>query len=211
MKVVELNEDLLDACAEFWWGIYQDRPYVHRPDGYDWTNGDPIGPHYFVNHLRAGLDAGHSAHWHGEVKQESIFVALEGAQPAGVLVSSVDAETQTGTILSAFAETTGHGRTVAEHLLQTALARFEALGLSVAVAGMPTKTIEVDSPIHLALRDAGFTWDARRWPDAGYGVFLGGSIEGFSVRPEINEKIEILRREGIEIRRCTPEEAWEHT
>ena len=48
MKIVRFNENLLDACAEFWWSIYEDMMYVHRPDGYQTVNTPPIGPGYFV-------------------------------------------------------------------------------------------------------------------------------------------------------------------
>jgi len=39
-----------------------------------------------------------------------------------------------------------------------------------------------------------------------YGVYLGGSLEGFRLQPEIKEKIEKLREEGIAIERFTTEQ-----
>jgi len=59
--------------------------------------------------------------------------------------------------------------------------------------------MEVQCPIHLALLDAGFAWEKIWWE---YGILLGGSLEGFRLQPEITEKIEKLRREGVIFERC---------
>ena len=33
MRVMRYKESRLDECAELWWKLYEDLPYVHRPDG----------------------------------------------------------------------------------------------------------------------------------------------------------------------------------
>lgn len=206
MEVVHYDENLLDACAKFWWHLYKDMPYVHRPDGYDWVNGEPIGPQFFVRHLEWGLSNKSTKHWHGEVSIDSIFVALERKDVQGFLVSSVDREQHLGNILSAFSQRSSTGREVADRLLSAALSYFRSIDLVNVTAAPWSKTIEVDSPIFLALMDAGFAWDQYQWPDAGCGVFLGGSLKGFFLRPEIEEKIERLKMDNVEIRCCSAEE-----
>ena len=100
MKIIRYNENLLDACAEFWWSIYKDMPYVHRPDGYQTINTPPIGPNpeYFVKYLKDGL----SGHWCGKVTDDSIVLAVDGEKVEGILINSIDREKLTGNILSAY-------------------------------------------------------------------------------------------------------------
>jgi len=104
MKIIQYNENMLDACAEFWWSIYKDMPYTHGPDGYPTINTPPIGPapEYFVKHLKAGLSGCDAKHWAGEVTDDSIVLAEDGGKVEGILVCSIDHERLTGNILSAY-------------------------------------------------------------------------------------------------------------
>ena len=34
MRIIRFNENLLEQCVEFWWRIYEPKPYIVRPDGY---------------------------------------------------------------------------------------------------------------------------------------------------------------------------------
>lgn len=209
MGTVRFSRDMMDACSSSWWSLYRDLPYVHGPDGYDWVNGAPMGPHYFARHLEAGLSGKHAEHWQGAVTDDSIFVAMEAGRINGLLIAAVRPKERTGNVLSAFAANDVRGRETTGRLLDEALAHFRALELTTAVAAPPPRTVEVQSPIYLSPMDAGFGWNKSRWPDNPYGVFLGGSIREFRVRPEIRERIETLRSEGVEIRRCSPEKARE--
>ena len=209
METTRFSRDLRDACSDFWWQLYHDRPYVHRPDGYDWVNGTPMGPHYFARHLGAGLSNKHTDHWQGDVTDGGIFVAMDRGMVCGLLVTAIQQSERVGSVLSAFAPSDVQGRQTTDRLLDEALAYFRDLELTVAVAAPPTRTVEVQSPLYLSLMDAGFGWDKSRWPHNPYGVFLGGSIAGFRVGPHIRAGIERLRRAGIAIRRCSPEEAGE--
>ena len=210
MVVVHYEERLLEPCTQFWWDLYRDLPYVHRPDGYQNVNGPPIGPDYFVRHLQAGLSNQHPDHWHGAVTPESIFVATDRGAIEGLLVASIAAEREAGHILSAYVACEAHGREVARALLSAALSSFGARGLQSTVAAPAVgMSLEAHSPIHLALLDEGFAWHDN-WqspPDAGgyahvrawpaYGVFLGGSLEGFRVGPQIREHVQRLAADGV--------------
>ena len=213
MKVVKFHQIWLDACAEFWWGIYRDMMYVHRPDGFETLNSSPIGPRCFVKHLNAGLSGRNKRRWCGEVNNDSIVLAVDGGKVEGILVSSIDTENLTANILSAYMHRTGRGRQVANEVLSEALDRFRRMELHTVVAGPNISTsLEVECPIHLALLDEGFAWE-HNWvrvddtiPEEIYGVYIGGSLEGFRLQPEIHEKIEELRKEGIVIERVTSDQ-----
>ena len=210
MRVVKFHQNLLDACAEFWWRIYEHMLYVHTPSGYQTVNSPPIGPQYFVKRLTAGLDSSYSDHWAGEVTDDSIFLAVDSGKVEGILVNSIDREKLTGNILSAYMQRDYRGREIADGLLSEVLERFRKMGLHRVVAGpYSSASMEVECPIHLALLDTGFAWEnswdpAYREPE--YGVFLGGSLQGFRLQPEIKEKREKLRKEGITIERVTADE-----
>jgi len=64
MRIVRYHENMLDECAEFWWNIYKDMPYVHRPDGWVTINTPPIGPGFFGKYLKEGLSG--ASYWHGD-------------------------------------------------------------------------------------------------------------------------------------------------
>lgn len=208
MRIVAFDEDHMYACAEFWWKVYRNLPYVHRPDGYQTINTPPTGPDpgYFVKHLKAGLSGRNTNHWEGTVTSESIILAMDRERVAGILVSSIDDKKLSGNILSAYVQRDQSGWEVADRLLSEAIERFRKRGLRRAVASPgPSKSMEVECPIHLALLDAGFSW-VNDWvpayPNETYGVFLGGSLENFHLIPEIENKIAELHREGILIERC---------
>ena len=213
MRIIRYNENMLDACAEFWWSIYEDMPYAHRPDGYPVVNTPSVGPQYFVEFLEEALSGAHTGHWGGEVTNDSIVLAIEEEKVEGILVSSIDREKLTGNILSAYMQRNHRGREIAGHLLTEALEHFGKMGLHRAVAA-PGKgrSMEVECPIHLALLDAGFAWGIweNDWQPVcvgeQYGVFLGGWLEGFRVQPEIKEKVEKLRQESISIERVPAHE-----
>jgi len=215
MKIVRFNENMLDECAEFWWSIYKDMPYVHRPDGYQNINTPPPGPDakYFVERLKAGLSGNDmgaplgAKHWAGEVNDDSIVLAVNEGKVEGILVSSIDREKLTSNILSAYVQRDNRGREIAGRLLGEALERFRKMGLNRVVAAPDqTKSLEVECPMHLALLDAGFAWEGDwepGYPMHEYCVFLGGSLEKFRLQPEIKQKIEWLDEEGIPIERVT--------
>lgn len=205
MRIIRYKEDMLDACAEFWWNIYESMPYVHRPDGNQTVNSPPIGPDYFVKHLGYGLSGRATQHWCGEVTDDSIFLAEDGGRICGILVSSIDHEKLTGNILSAYVQRTVRGREMSNCLVDEVLRYFCELGFHRAAAAPGTFTMEVESPIHLSLLDAGFAFN-QIYSNECYGVFLGGSLEGFQLQPEITAKIEQLRSEGITIERCVREQ-----
>jgi len=117
VKIVQFNENKLAECAEFWWSIYKDMMYVHRPDGYQTVNTSPIGPQYFVKHLNAGLSGRHTRRWCGEVTDDSIFLAVDGEKVEGILVSSINRENLTANILSAYMHRTRRGREIANKVL----------------------------------------------------------------------------------------------
>ncbi|MBC8232893.1 GNAT family N-acetyltransferase [bacterium] len=215
MRIVRYNENMLDECAEFWWSIYKDMPYVHRPDGYQTINTPPIGPNpeYFVKYLKSGLSTDYmgsplgAKHWGGEVTDDSIVLAVDEGRVSGILVNSIDREKLTGNILSAYVQRDNRGREIADCLLSEALERFRKMGLHRVVAAPDqTKTLEVECPMHLALLDAGFAWEndwEPGYPMHEYCVLLGGSYEDFRLQPEIKQKIEWLDEEGIPIERVT--------
>jgi ribosomal protein S18 acetylase RimI-like enzyme len=206
MKVIRFRENLLNSCAEFWWGIYEHMPYVHRPDGYQTLNTPPITPEYFIENIRWGLGCRDGASsWAGEVTEDGVFLAEEGGKIEGILVSSVNGEKRTGNILSAYVQRNARGREAADRLLEHALEHFRRLRLPRVVAAPGRgSSMEVECPIHLSLLGEGFAWEQDwkpAYPNEAYGVFLGGSLEGFRLQPEIREKIEQLRKEGIAIER----------
>jgi GNAT superfamily N-acetyltransferase len=191
---------MLDAYAEFWWSIYKDMPYVHRPDGGQTLNTPPISPEYFIKHLKAGF----SSAWYfpkGNITDDSVIIVEDEGKTSGILVSSIDHEKLTGNILSCYVQRNQRGRELAASLLSESLERFRKMGLYRVVAAPDHKTMEVECPIHLALFNEGFGFNGI-YSNECYGVFLGGSLEGFSLRPEIKEKIEQLRKDGITIERC---------
>jgi GNAT superfamily N-acetyltransferase len=224
MRIVRYHENVLDACAEFWWSIYKDMPYVHRPDGWVTINTPPIGPEFFCKYLKEGLSG--ASYWHGDVTEDSIILVEDAGKIEGILVCSIEKEKLTGDILSCYVrfahrrlrltvQRNHRGREIAEHLLSEALEHFRKLELHKAVV---KGALEVECPIHLAMLDAGFAWEENwaqppdesgkapiyDWPT--YQVFLGGSLEGFCLQSEIKEKIEKLRKEGIVIERLTIDE-----
>jgi GNAT superfamily N-acetyltransferase len=229
METVIFSDELRDECASFWWDQYKDLPYVHRPDGYQNVNSPAhIGPGYFLEHLDSGLSCKATEHWHGEVRDDTIFVAVDGGKVAGILICSEDREASKGCILSAYVERTGRGPLAAALLLDKALGFFGQAGLGEAVAGPDvSKSLEMESPIHLALVDAGFAWkdvwhtheDDRDGVeylkgDPCYEVFLGGSLEGFVLSSEIERKVEDLTSAGITIDRVSADafsrlDGWE--
>jgi len=208
---------MLDECAEFWWSIYKDMPYVHRPDGWVTINTPPIGPAFFGEHLKAGFSG--ASYWRGDVTEDSIILAENTGKIEGILVCSIDKEKLTGNILSCYVRRDYKGQKIAEHLLSEAIEYFRKLELHKAVV---KGALEVECPIHLAMLDTGFSWEDNwaqppdesgqapiyDWPT--YQVFLGGSIEDFRLQPEIKEKIDKLRQEGIAIERLTADEFQKH-
>ena len=214
MNIVKFNENMLDECAEFWWTIYEHMPYVHRPDGWVTINTPPIGPEFFGEHLKAGFSG--ASYWQGDVTDESVILFEDAGKIEGILVCSIDKEKLTGNILSCYVRRDYRGREIAEYLLNEALEHFRLLELHKAVE---TRALEVECPIHIAMLDAGFSWENEWWPDwfppgpsraiEQYGVFLGGSLEGFRLQPEIKEKIEKLREEGIAIEHLSNDELRE--
>lgn len=213
MRIVQYHENMLQQCAEFWWSIYEHMPYVHRPDGWVTINTPPIGPEFFGEHLKAGFSG--ASYWKGDVTDDSVILVENAGKVEGILVYSIDKEKLTGNILSCYVQRDYKGREIAEHLLSEALEHFRKLGLHKAVAARP---LEVECPIHIAMLDAGFVWEDNwaqppdesgqapiyDWPT--YQVFLGGSLSGFRLQPEIKGKIETLHEEGIAIERLTIDE-----
>ena len=217
MKVVKYKEKMLDECAEFWWSIYKDMPYVHRPDGHQTINTPPTGPEpgYFIKHLKAGFNG--AWYWGGHITDDDVILVEDEGKLAGILVCMIEKkEKDTGNIMSCYVQRNQRGREIAACLLSEALERFQRMGLhQIEAAPGASRSMEIECPIHLALLDAGFAWEGNWWPDwvppepsrgiEQYGVFLGGSLENFRLQPEIYEKIEELRKEGIAIERCTHE------
>ncbi|MBT7914125.1 GNAT family N-acetyltransferase [Candidatus Bathyarchaeota archaeon] len=202
MRITRYRENKMDACAAFWWNLYEDMPYVHRPDGGQTVNTPPIGPEYFIKHLGYGLENLDPSHpnWPGLLSEDDILLAEDNGKICGILVSSQDQEKSTGYILSAYVERTIHGREMANGLVDEALHHFSELGFHRAVAAPRLATMEVESPIHLSLLDADFAFN-RIYSNECYGVFLGGSLEGFQLQPEITAKIDQLEKEGITFER----------
>ncbi len=182
MKVIRYNQNMLDACAEFWWSIYKDMPYAHRPDGYAIINTSHIGPECFSIFLKYGL-SGHFGmqHWGGEVADDSVILAYDSGKVEGILISSIDRFELTGNILSCYVQRNQRGWEIADRLLSEALSFFRKMKLHTAMAGPDvTKSLEVESPLHLVLLDAGFAWENDWWSSYPtddktneYGVFLG--------------------------------------
>ena len=215
MKIIHYSEVRRDECAHFWWHLYEHQPYVLRPDGYQNVNSpEHIDPDYFLRHLDAGLNKPSSRHWGGAVRDDSVLLAIDGEALVGMMFCSVDVEASRGGILSAYVHRDHRGRQTAALLVDEALRYFRHADLHAAVAGPDaTKSMEVESPIHLALLDAGFRWtgDLTGWvtsddEDApyespAYETYMGGSLAHFQVSPEIHQRIEALGRLGISIER----------
>jgi len=214
MRIIQYNANRLDECAEFWWSIYEDMPYVHRPDGHQTMNTPPLGPWYFVKHLKAGFDG--VWYWGGNITDDDVILVEDEGKLTGILVCMIEEEKHTGNIMSCYVQRNHRGREIANLLLNEALAYFQKLELQKAVAAPgESRSMEVECPIHLSLLDERFAWENEWWPSwyppepnrgvEQYGVFLGGSLEDFRLQPEIYGKIEELRKEGITIERCTHE------
>ena len=130
-----------------------------------------------------------------------------------IVKCSIDKEKLTGNILSCYVQRDLRGREMANCLVDEALERFRKKRLLKAVAGPGWgRCLEVETPAHLAILDAGFAWKVWEndwqppYATEQYEVFMGGSLEGFHLKPEILEKREKLHKQGIEIRRVTQEE-----
>jgi len=214
MNVVTCTEQHLDQCAELWWSIYRDRPYVHRPDGGQTINGDPIGPETMVKWL--GHASGGSSHYK-HCTGDDILLAEHNGRIIGILVAPIDPDTGNGCILSGYVPWTGSGGETAALLVDEALARFRDRQIEQTVAAPDLwRSMEVESPLHLALLDAGFAWrdawEVKTDPDGPvtvpgaetYGVFLGGWHEDFVLSPQIEQRITRLAGQGIEIKRIEP-------
>ena len=189
MRIVRYRENVLDACAEFWWSIYEHKPYVHRPDGWVTINTPPIGPEFFVKYLEEGFSG--TSYWHGDVTDDSIILVEDAGKVEGILVCSIEKEKLTGNILSCYVQRDYRGREIAEHLLSEALEHFRKCAKPSRVSGLElhkavaARPLEVECPIHLAMLDAGFAWEDNwaqppdesgkapiyDWPT--YQVFLG--------------------------------------
>ncbi len=217
MKLRRCSEDMIDACAEFWWKLYGTRPYVIRPDGYQAVNAPPVGSETFRARLRNALSGHFSNHWQGEVTPESIILAEDEGKLGGVLICSIDRQNLVGNIRSGFVQRDQKGREIADLLVGEALDYFRERGLSKAVFG-PSGSLEVESPTHAAALAAGFAWaeNWEQWDDEagsariraypGYEVFFGGPLGGFRLRPEIEARVEALKTQGVKFRRCAVEE-----
>jgi hypothetical protein len=92
MRIIRFNENMLEQCAEFWWGIYEQKPYIVRPDGYQDINNPPVACDVFRKNLKSGLNGGHIHHWGGVVTPDSIILVEDNGKIAGMLVCSVDSE-----------------------------------------------------------------------------------------------------------------------
>ena len=217
MTLVKYRESISDECAEFWWQLYGKKPYVIRPDGYEHPNVASVGLHTFTSYMEEALEGRAVSQWKGEVFPETVIVARRGDVPVGILICSVNREELVGYILSAFLHKDHTGQQIADALLGEALKSFRGFGLKKALVG-PSGAVEVESPIHMAVLEAGFSWEenweqtlveeGRSWiyTDAGYEVFMGGSLEGFGLSSEIRQMIEFLGAEGITVRSCTVDE-----
>ncbi|MDP6180429.1 MAG: hypothetical protein QGG48_11105, partial [Desulfatiglandales bacterium] len=73
MNVIDFSETRRDECADFWWHLYEDLPYVHLLDGYQNVNSHThITPDYFLNRLDWGLRCDTPRRWHGEVRDDTV-------------------------------------------------------------------------------------------------------------------------------------------
>lgn len=211
MRIVKYKKSMLDECIEFWWNIYEKMPYIHRPDGIVLINAPSVGPEYCAKILGDGLRG--ETHWDGTIDYDCLVMIEDEGKLAGFLLCSIDKEKLTGNILSCYVQRDLHGREVANCLVDEALERFRKRGLLKAVAGPGIgRCLEVETPAHLAILDAGFAWNVWEndwqppYATEQYGVFLGGSLESFGLKPEIMEKREKLYRDGIEIKFVIREE-----
>jgi len=215
MQIVHYDDKLLEQCTELWWRLYGDRPYAIRPDGYQITNTARIGPEFF------GECFSRSLNWFGKVDTESIFVAKDQGRVVGMLVSSVNHYEHVGNILVSFANRDNTGREVTEELMQKTLSYFQKLGLHRAKISLGS-ALEVESPIHLAALEAGFSWQdnweqteddtgtvwVRSYP--GYLLMMGGSLDGFELSTEIRQTIASLNEQGVDFKVMSVDEIGEH-
>jgi len=179
MRIIRFNENLLEQCVKFWWGIYQQKPYIVRPDGYQDINNPPVACDVFRENLQSGLNGGSVRHWQGVVTHDSIILVEDNGKIAGMLVSSVDRENLVGTILSGFMRQDQRGREIANRLVSETLEHFRLLGLRKSVVGS-SYALEVERPLHMAVIEAGFAWE-ESWdkPGGDYGVVMGGWFHDF--------------------------------
>lgn len=156
------------------------------------------------------------------MRDDTIFLATDDETLVGLMVCAIDIEASKGSILSAYMQRDQVGRHIADQLVDSALGFFQDAGLCTAVAGPDvTKSLEVESPIHLALLDAGFRWtgEMTAWATSddedepivlpGYETYLGGSLADFRLDPEIHQRIETLEKTGISIEKYTSSQ-FEH-
>jgi GNAT superfamily N-acetyltransferase len=170
----------MEPCATFWWEIYKDQPYVHKPDAYEWPMGEHVGPYFCEAYLKDGLSGDSVGHFRGEVDNDSIWVATDGGEVAGFLVTSINREDEIGNIVSGFAHPTGHGRSAMNRLVAAAIDRFKETGLSKAFIAPGSISLEVNSPLYHAPWDHGFGLSES--DDSAYYVFLGGSLVGWQMK-----------------------------
>lgn len=220
MKTVSLSKPRRDECAELWWSLYQDEPYVLCPDGYQNVNSlTHITPGYFLKRLDTGLACDNTRRWHGEVLEETVMLAEEAGTVVGFIVCSINLDASKGSILAAYVSQDQTGRRAARALIENALEYFASRGLQEVVAGPDaSRSLEVKRPLHTTLLDSGFAWqeswelpaDERgriyvKADPGGFEVVLGGSLEGFRVSDEIERKVESLHEQGIAIERYSPD------
>lgn len=214
MKIRLFDQSTVEECDSLWWSIYEHKPYVHRPDGCQTVNTKSIGPGYFAEHLNYGLEG--AAYWpDGSVSEDSIFLVENGGRIRGIVICSIDSEKGAGYICSAYVRWNEEGRACSELLVEAALNRFRDFGLKVAVAAPQPrgKSMEVECPFHLGLLDARFAWKSSwfepeqngisllKYTDGVgvYGVFQGGSLQGFEVTDPVHRRVEELGRQGFRI------------
>ena len=86
MKVTNFSETRRDECADFWWHLYEHLPYVHLPDGYQNVNSHShIEPDYFLKRLDPGLGCRNTRRWRGEVRNDTIFLAIDSEALVGMI------------------------------------------------------------------------------------------------------------------------------
>ena len=219
MRVTRYSEDRLDDCAAFWWQLYEERPYVVRPDGYEHPRTSTVGRDTFVDQIADALGGRDPSHWRGHVSPETILLAVEAERVCGILLAATKDEEATGYIRSGFMTHDGKGMVVADALLDRMLSCLCDIGMKRAVLG-PSYALEVESPLHIAALNVGFACDGK-WArtigqedlgtrsDPGYVIWMGGPIRDFKVTEEIHQEIERLREEGITVRQCTLSEIQE--
>jgi len=218
MRIIPYNENMLDACSEFWWRLYGEHPYVIRPDGYEHPNTPSVGPHTFKEQIQEALSGHALSHWQGEVCAESIMLVEEEGSICGIMLSAVNREEHIGYIRSGFMVRDVKGAKVADFLLDETLTYLRRLGGLERVVLGPSWALEAESPLHIAALNVGFAcedkWtrmigeeDIGEMSDPGYEAYMGGPLKHFRLGYEIKQTIKRLREQGITFRRCTLEEA----